>query len=338
MTPHLSVVMPVWNAAETVAAAVASVRAQTLAPWELIVVDDGSDDATADAVEQASVGDARIRLLRRGHAGIVAALSAGLSDARAPLIARMDADDVMHPDRLAAQIALLDARPEVGVASCRVEFGGDRAASRGYAVHVDWINSLVEPDEIARARFVESPIAHPSVMFRREVIDRHGGYAEGPFPEDFELWLRWMDAGVRFAKVPAVLLRWNDPPARLSRTDPRYGEGAFYACKCRYLARWLSAHVVPTRAILLWGAGRITRRRFAALAAHGVRLAGYIDIDARKIGTLVAGLPVLAPRDIPPREGCFVVGGVGVRGARDLHRATLVSRGFVEGADFIFAA
>jgi hypothetical protein len=147
-----------------------------------------------------------------------------------------------------------------------------------------------------------------------------------------------MDAGVRFAKVPETLLRWNDPPACLSRTHERYSESSFYRCKCRYLARWLRVHVAPERRILLWGAGRVTRKRFAALADHGVAIAGYIDIDARKIGTRVAGVPVIAPEEIPAHEACFVIGGVGVRGARELHRATLQAREFAEGVDFIFAA
>lgn len=338
MMPRVSVVLPAWNAAATVGAAVASVQAQTLDGWELIAVDDGSTDDTAEAVRRAASGDPRVRLVRIDHGGIVAALQAGIATARAPYIARIDADDVMFPERLAVQAALLDARPGVGLVSCRVEFGGDRAAARGYAMHVDWINSLVEPEAMARARFIESPVAHPSVMLRRGLVDRHGGYASGDFPEDYELWLRWMEAGVVFAKVPDVLLRWNDPPARLSRCDPRYREAAFYACKCGYLARWLRAHVAPGRAILLWGAGRVTRRRFAALATHGVTLAGFVDIDARKVGRRLGGVPVLAPEEIPPRESCFVVAGVGVRGARELIRATLEAQRRVEGEDYIVAA
>lgn len=338
MTPAVSVVMPAWNAAATVAAAVASVRAQTLHAWELIVVDDGSTDGTAAEIARAADGDARVRLLVRPHGGIVPALEAGLAEARALLIARMDADDVMFPSRLERQVAYLEANPGIGVASCLVEFGGDAVAARGYAVHVDWINSLVDPEEIARARFIDSPVAHPSVVFRRELLGRHGGYRAEAGPEDYDLWLRWMEAGVRFGKVTEVLMRWNDPPSRLSRHDERYGEAAFYACKCRHLARWMRAHVAPDRTVLLWGAGRITRRRFAALTGEGVRLAGYIDPDPRKIGARVGGLPVIAPEDIPAREECFVIGGVGVRGARDLHRAVLSARGCREGEDFIFAA
>jgi glycosyltransferase involved in cell wall biosynthesis len=331
MAPLVSVVLPTCNAAETIARAVRDTRAQTLADWELILVDDGSIDNTAVRAGAAAADDPRVRILRRPHGGIVAALNAGLAVARGEFIARFDADDEMPPDRLAAQVELLRDRPDIGVASCLVAFGGD-AAARGYALHVEWMNALREPEEIALNRFVESPVAHPSVMFRRELLARHGGYVDAAEPEDYELWLRWMDAGVRFAKVPRVLLTWRDPPARLSRTHPRYAVEAFYACKCRYLAR-----AVPRdRPVWLWGAGRITRQRFAACERAGVRFAGYIDIDPRKTGRAVGGRPVVAPALIP--RDAFVVGGVGTRGARELIRAALLAQGRRERADFVMAA
>ncbi len=334
----MSVVLPAYDAAASVARAVRSVLDQTLADFELIVVDDGSTDGTAAEARRAARGDARLRVLEVPHGGIVPALDAGLAAARGRLLARMDADDEMLPRRLEAQAALLAARPDVGVAACLVEFGGDAREALGYSLHVDWQNGLCEPEEIALHRFVESPVAHPSVTFRRELLAQHGGYLDGEAPEDYELWLRWMDAGVRFAKVREVLLRWNDAPQRLSRTSSRYSSEAFYACKCRYLARWLRSHVAPTRGIWLWGAGRTTRRRFAALEAHGVALAGFIDVDPKKTGRSLAGRPVLSPEQLPAPAGAFVVGGVGVRGARELIWERLEARGFRLGADFVPAA
>src|SRR5207247_9233486 len=127
--------------------------------------------------------------------------------------------------------------------------------------HVDWSNTLLSHQEISLARFVESPVVHPSVMFRRELIDRLGGYAEGQFPEDYELWLRWLEAGVRFEKLPEALLRWRDRDARLSRSDPRYDSEAFYRMKAIYLARWLAANNRHHPKIVVCGAGRLTRRR-----------------------------------------------------------------------------
>lgn len=162
-SPLVSVVLPVRDAVETMARAVASIRRQTWDAWELIVVDDGSTDGTREWLRVAAATEVRLRLIERPAEGIVAALNAGLAAARGELVARMDADDESHPERLAAQVAWLGAteNEDVGVVGCRVDFGGDGAAQAGYALHVDWLNSLVTPEQIALNRFVESPFAHP---------------------------------------------------------------------------------------------------------------------------------------------------------------------------------
>ncbi|MBM3853873.1 MAG: glycosyltransferase family 2 protein [Verrucomicrobia bacterium] len=357
--PRVSVLLPVRNGAHTVAAAVASIQAQTFPHWELVAIDDGSSDASAEVLSRLARAEPRVRLFRRPAEGLVAALQTGLGAARGELIARMDADDVAHPERLAAQVEFLDqpGRGAIGVVGCRVEFGGDRAARRGYALHVEWLNGITTPEAIARNRFVESPHAHPSVMFRRELVARHGGYRAGDFPEDYELWLRWLEAGVQMAKVPRVLLRWNDPPERLSRTDVRYSPEAFFRLKAEWLARWLhrecplpapdqtvwrraAVHGAAGREILVWGAGRPTRQRARWLERHGVRIAGYIDVDARKIAPALGGtgVPVLSPAQLPAPGRVFVLGYVATRGARELIRAELERRRYVEGRDFLMCA
>ncbi|MHC1764764.1 MAG: glycosyltransferase [Verrucomicrobiia bacterium] len=331
-------VLPAFDAVQTLPRALRSLQAQSLASWELIVVDDGSADGTLGLANGFAADDPRISVISRSHGGIVSALNSGLAQARAPFIARMDADDEAHPERLALQAEYLNRHPEIGLVGCLVDFGGDRASAGGYALHVDWINQLVAPENISLQRFVESPFAHPSVMFRRELVEPHGGYRESDFPEDYELWLRWLDAGVRMAKVPRALLTWHDSPGRLSRRSLRYRPDAFYQCKAVYLARWLRTNVDPWRRVLVWGAGRPTRKRAAHLLAHGVAISGYIDIDPRKIGRELGGLPVIGPEEIPAAESCFVLGYVGKRGARELARTHLQSRGFVEGRDFLMAA
>lgn len=336
--PKVSVLMPVWNAAATVARAVASVRGQTSADWEIIAVDDGSTDATPAILRELAHAEPRLQVITRAHEGLVPALNTGLAAARGEFIARLDADDEALPERLAAQVEFLRAQPELGVAGSLVEFGGDAQAAAGYAWHVAWLNTVRTPEEIALNQFVEAPFAHPSVMFRRELVPRHGGYRDGDFPEDYELWLRWLEAGVRMAKVPRVLLRWHDPPGRLSRTDPRYDTEAFFRCKAGFLARWLRAHVAPERRVLVWGAGRPTRRRVDWLRRAGTEVSGYVDIDPRKVGRRLDGVSVISAPQIPAREAVFVLGYVAARGARDLARAHLTQRGFVEGADFLFAA
>ncbi len=337
----VSVVLPVCNGAAWLGRALASLAAQTWTRWEALVVENGSTDDTAGVAAAAAARDPRIRLLRLPTRGLVPALNAGLVAARGAWIARLDADDTAVPTRLERQVRFLQA-PEnrgIGLAGCLVEFGGDRAAQSGYARHVDWLNTLTTPEAIALHRFVESPLAHPSVLFRRELVDRFGGYRDGDFPEDYELWLRWLDAGVRMAKVPEVLVCWHDPPGRLSRTDRRYAPEAFFRLKAPWLARELR-RAGAGRRILVWGAGRPTRKRAAWLEAEGVRIEGFVDIDPKKISPALGGTgrPVLAPGQLPGPEAAFVAVYVASRGARELIAADLEGRGYRAGRDYLLAA
>src|SRR5439155_27027436 len=160
----------------------------------------------------------------------------GLGACRAPLVARMDADDVCHPERLAAQLAFLDAHPQVAVVASQVEGRtvDGQPLARGMARYLDWSNGLVEPAAIARDRLIESPVVHPSVVLRRSALER-GGYRDGPFPEDYELWLRLLGRGLSIAKLPRPLLTWREHPARATRRDPRYAARNHRALKVEAL-------------------------------------------------------------------------------------------------------
>jgi glycosyltransferase involved in cell wall biosynthesis len=329
--------MPVRDAAPTLPAAIESVLSQTERNWELLAVDDGSTDRSPEILREGSRRDARIRPLCGPHRGVVSALNRGLAAARSPLIARMDADDVCLPERLARQRAYLDAHPEVGLVACRVRFAAAGCGGAGYARHVAWTNSVCTREAIALGRFVESPLAHPSVMFRRELPKRLGAYREGDFPEDYELWLRWLEAGVCMEKLPEALLVWRDSPGRLSRRDPRYAPEAFDRIKAAYLARWLGRHNAHHPRIVLWGAGRTSRRRGRLLQAGGIAISAYIDIDPRKIGRAIEGRPVIAPTSLPSPGHCFVVAAVGSAGAREAIEDALVAAGHRAGRDYILA-
>lgn len=336
--PRISVVMPVYNAGGTLQAAIESILEQTEERWELIVVDDGSDDGSADIIRRYARRDPRVRPRFEPHRGIVAALNAGLGHARAPYIARMDADDRSAPERLDRQLRYLEAHPGTGLVACRVQHQGDEKATAGYARYVRWINGLTGPRQISINRFIESPLAHPSVLFRRELVEQYGGYRPGPFPEDYELWLRWLHHGVRMAKVPQTLLQWHDTPGRLSRTGDRYSAEAFYRLKARYLARWLRAGNPHHPRVVTWGAGRTSRRRAALLEEHGIRITHHIDVDPHKIGQRIHGRPVWSPDDIPASGRHFIVSYVGLHGVNAEIQAHLESRGYRLGRHFIFAA
>jgi len=336
--PTVTVLMPVRNAAATVQEAVQSILRQTFPDWELLLIDDGSTDDTIERVHAVARKDPRIRIVPNPGRGIVSALNYGLALAQGEFVARMDADDVALPERLELQVDWLRKRPEVGVVGSLVRYVGDPRRCLGLALYVAWNNRLIQWEQIWRERFIESPLVHPSVLFRKDLVQRFGGYAEGDFPEDYELWLRWIAAGVRMEKVPRNLLLWRDLTDRLSRRDPRYRSEAFYALKARYLAPVLLQAVRAGRVIWIWGASRFARHRARWLETYGVPIQGYIDIDPCKIGQLVHGRPVLAPQDLPPKERCVVVSYVASRGARSEIRAFLTARGWMEGRDFWMAA
>ena len=141
-------------------------------------MDDGSDDDSGALLDGWADRDPRFTVVHQPAEGLVAALNRGLEHCRAPLVARMDADDISHPRRLELQAARFAARPEVGVVSCLVRHFPSRGVATGFRLYEEWLNSLVTHDEIRRERFVESPVAHPSVMVRREVLTEIGGWRD----------------------------------------------------------------------------------------------------------------------------------------------------------------
>jgi GT2 family glycosyltransferase len=201
-------------------------------------------------------------------------------------------------------------------------------------LYLAWLNSLVTHEDHARDLFVESPLCHPSVMMRRHALESVGGYRDVVWPEDYDLWLRFDQAGWRMAKVPAVLLRWRQHGARATLRDPRYAIERFTDAKAHYLApRLASMH----KAVTVWGAGPTGKRLARALEREGVTATRFVDIDPRKIGGIARGQQIVSP-DALRRGDATIVVAVGARGARELIRGELLARGFVEGADFVCAS
>lgn len=333
MPPAISIIMPLRNAADTLANCLASIQRQTFGDYELLAIDDGSEDHSAAIVGVAARADARLRLIQPGRVGLVAALNLGIAQARAPLLARMDADDLMHAERLAAQHAELARRPELALLGAQAELFPPEQISDGYREYIRWQNQCLTPAQIAAEIYVESPFAHPTVMLRRAAIERLGGYAEGPFPEDYELWLRMHQAGMPMAKLPRVLLAWRERADRTSRSDPRYARANFDQLRARFLAQ--DARLRGGRPLVIWGAGRSTRLRARELLDLGVSLSAWVDIDPRKIGKRVWGALVQPAEWLDQRPRPFVLVYVASHGARELIAGRLAQWGYQAGADYL---
>jgi glycosyltransferase involved in cell wall biosynthesis len=311
-TPRVSVLLPVKDAETTLPECLDSLHSQTLEDHEVVAVDDGSRDGSRELLDQAAARDPRVRVLSAEVLGLVPALNAALAGARAPIVARMDADDRAHPDRLRLQTAALEEDPATDILGTRVRHFGGRD-NEGMRAYVEWSNELVDDAGIRRDLFVESPLVHPSVALRTLALRGLGGYRAYDGPEDYDLWLRAAAAGMRFRKLQDVLLEWRDSPTRLTRQDPRYAPGRFLARKLEALRE---GPLGSGRPAVVWGAGEIGKAWARALAAEGVALLAFVEVDPHKLGQRIHGAPVVTTLEAGTFPSALHLAAVGQRGAR----------------------
>ena len=331
--PKVSILLPAHQAEATLDVALRSIARQTHRDWECVVVDDGSTDGTLRLARGHAERDGRFVVVSQRHAGIVGALRAGFERCQGRYVARMDADDIMHRERLALQLGVLDSRPELAVVGCHVRLFPRSRLSERMREYEQWLNSIDGPAAVRAEAFVECPLAHPSLMLRREVLAEHP-YRDCGWPEDYDLLLRLIEGGVGVGTVPRRLLCWRDAAERLSRTSPSYGIDRFTDCKAFYLARWLGSlgHYV------LWGYGRTGRTLGRALAKHGKRPSHIVELHPGRLGQRIMGAPVIAPERLGELEGVRVIASVARAGPRAQVRRALCELGFVEGESFVIAA
>jgi glycosyltransferase involved in cell wall biosynthesis len=332
--PIVSVVLPFFNAVSTLERAAESIRRQDFVHWECIMVDNNSTDESREIALSMMERDSRFILLEEPRQGVMFASNKGCEAARGAYIARMDADDVALPCRLSLQCDFLDQHPDYGAVAGLVNHMGDPETTGGFSRFVDWSNSVISYDEILHRRFIEAPIVNPTAMWRRETMELHGLYLSGEFPEDYEMWLRWLDRGVKMAKVPEVVLDWYDSEGRLTRTHPIYSERAFYEIKSAYLAKWLSVNNPYHPVVWVWGASRISRRRARILEQHGVRIDSYIDTKRNR----QLDRELIFYKDLPAAGEGFILTYIRQMDNREKIQAFLGERGYQEGRDYMLVS
>ena len=211
-TPRVSILMPVYNVASYLREAMDSMLAQTYTDFELIVLDDCSPDNSAEILD--TYTDPRIvRYRGEKNVGLSNVLNVGMAMARGELIARMDSDDISTPERLATQVAYLDAHPEVDLCSCGMELFGAKQET--------WVRETNVEDVKITALF-HSPILHASSMWRREAFERVGlRFLQEMVPaEDYDMWTRAMAAGQRLVNIPQVMYLYRIHPSQATtQTD-----------------------------------------------------------------------------------------------------------------------
>jgi glycosyltransferase involved in cell wall biosynthesis len=332
--PAISLLLPVRDAAATLGHCLASLARQRERDFECVIADDGSQDASLAIAREGSARDPRFRALALPRRGLVPALSEGLAACRGRYVARMDADDIAHRDRLAEQRAALEADASLAAVGCRVRCFPRATLGPGLRAYEAWLNAIGSAEDVAREAFIECPIAHPSLFARAELL-RAFGYRDQGWPEDYDLLLRMLGAGLRVGCVPRRLLAWRHSSDRLSRRDPRYADLRFVACKAEFLA---AGFLQGSREYLLWGFGRTGRALARELRARGRHPAAIVELDPRKLGQRIHGALVVPPEALPAPGELPLLASVAGIDARTRIRAHLDARGWREREHYLCCA
>lgn len=285
--PQIALLLPVRLAHRTLPLALADVLAQRDVDLSVLAIVDagagGADDGSEEFLARQARADSRLSVLRGPGRGVGAALDVGLEaavTAGAPLLAHMEADDRCAPDRLLRLAAALARQPELCAVTSRARQCG--AATPGMRRYLDWQNSLLSHDDLARERFVEIPALHQTGLYRTEAVTAIGGYApRGEWPADIDFWLRWFEHDARVAPLPTakllrVLYRWRQHPLQSTRSHGGdaaagpHGLDALRSAKAHYLARWLCAGRAGARPAVLLSTGRTLLAWEQVLHAAGV--------------------------------------------------------------------
>jgi glycosyltransferase involved in cell wall biosynthesis len=332
--PRVSVLLPVWNAEATLPSCLQSVQRQTEQGWQCVIIDDGSGDASLACARWFADRDPRFTVLATVHRGLVSALNTGIEHCRGPVIARMDADDLMYRQRLGTQVRVLEENPDLTAIGCHVHLFPRRHLRAGRRMYERWLNSIDTVQRVRQEAFVECPIAHPTLMVRRHVL-ADLGYRDCNWPEDYDLILRLLIRGHAVGVVPQRLLSWRDSPQRLSRTSPTYALERFTACKAAFLA---SSFLADTDTYMLWGYGATGKALRRALLLYAKTPSHIIELHPGRLGQTIHGAPVIPPEALVrvPRRP-VVVSVAGEKARHDI-RDAMEAMGFVETHDFVCAA
>ena len=332
--PYISVILPFYNAEETLHRAIESIYKQSFTDFECILVNNNSTDKSEQIASQWTIEDIRFKLINEPQQGVMFASNTGAKIAKGKYIARMDADDWSFPNRLKEQAYFLDNNLEFGAVSGLVEYIPHKSNTQGFIRYVEWINSVKSAHDISIKQFIEAPIVNPSAMWRRVVGEEYGLYMNGDFPEDYEMWLRWLHNDIKIQKINKQVLRWYDSESRLTRTHKIYSDSAFYKIKTKYLSLWLKQNSVHYPKVVVWGASKTSRQHAVLLEENGIEIDYYIDTKtSRQLQKHVAYY-----KDLPNPKDIFVLVYMKHTKIKTQIQAFLHKRGFIEGVNYLLVS
>ncbi|MDB4106986.1 glycosyltransferase family 2 protein [Bacteroidia bacterium] len=243
--------MPVKNAGQYLKPCLNSIVAQTYTDWELIAINDSSHDGSEEVLEEYAEKYSNIVTYDSSGAGIVKALQLAFKLSSGDSVHRMDADDLMPPNKLELMFEALEIGSIVtGMVSY---FCDEREVGEGFSKYTNWLNGLMESGDFWRDVYLECPIPSSAWLTNRVDFERIGGFESSLMPEDYDLSFRVLKHKLKVIRLNKVVHHWRDSETRTSRNVEQYFPIAYLPLKVRYFIE-IDRNI--NKELLLWGAGK----------------------------------------------------------------------------------
>jgi glycosyltransferase involved in cell wall biosynthesis len=277
----VSIILPFKNEEKYLIECFESILAQSFPNWELIAIDDHSNDFGKSIVQNYAQQDSRIRYVLNPGQGIIPALQAGLSHASGNLIHRMDADDIMPSNKLEFLTEALTVDVDVTVGQVKYFSSGE--LGNGYKQYEKWLNGLVSNGDYFSEIYKECPIPSACWMMRRKTLESIDGFDDLQYPEDYHLAFKMYQHKLKVKGVQEVLHFWRDHEQRSSRVDPNYKDNRFLELKT---SQFLRIDHRDTQKLVLWGAGKKGKEIAKILESEKIDFDWWTN-NERKVGKTI---------------------------------------------------
>lgn len=335
MQPTVSVILTFQDSNEEVRNAIDSILSQTFSKLELILVSNSPDNGSQELASEFIAADKRIKLVEEPSQNYVKALNKGIEVAGGNYLFFMSNTDTAEAELLEKQVNFLENNKDIGLVGCLISpVYIDKSDEDNEYIdqYVNWSNRIITHEDISVNRFIESPVVHSTILYRKEIFKKYGLYLNVDAPTDFEFLLRLLEAGVKMHKLPEILFNWTFYPEKISVVDSRTTDQGYFELKSSYLINWLKEKNQFFPDVVVWGAGRVSRQRFYILHELGIQPKFFIDLRANPAKS------VIQYQHTPPAGRHFIISYVSNRHAREKIRMFLVELGYAEGQDFICIA
>ena len=281
--PLISILIPFKNTREFLPECLDSIIGQTYQKWELIIVNDNSDDKSQGIVDEYALRDKRIRLYDNDGTGIIEALRTAFKHSNGDLITRMDSDDIMTSTKLEILSTLLLENGKGHVAIGHVKYFSENGIGDGYDRYEKWLNKLTTLGSNYSEIYKECVVPSPNFMVYRDDLIRCGDFKPNTYPEDYDLTFRFYKVGLKCIPCEELTHYWRDYSTRTSRTHEHYNNNFFLEIKINY---FLELEYDDSRPLSVWGAGAKGKMIAKYLVDRGVPFHWICD-NPKKIGHII---------------------------------------------------